>query len=309
MTARVVVPAALVSVLVVCALGSCTRKVVIDYPIVPSTLALRPSSTTTIGPDRSLETLLPPLDSAAITTTTLVDFGTGSVTLNGIVRGPDGPVGGATVRIERLVADGVAERTVTADEQGRYVLANVPGGRLRVRAWKVPDIAMPRNVVVFAKETTTLNLKPERFATTDVRWAAAPSAPIEGQAVNIVLQVSRRRVDDGGVIGFELISGLAVKLVALGALQPEGGNERLTDASGRASFPARCNASGLAGIRAELASGEEATLELPPCLPIPTTLPPATEVPTLPPVVAAVDPVVPVDPAATSTAVPVSAPA
>lgn len=306
MTPRVVVPAALISALVICALGSCTRKVEIDYPIVPSTLALRPSSTTTIGPDRSLETLLPPPESASVTATTLVDFGAGRVTLNGVVKGPDGPVAGATVRVERLVADGVAERTVTADGQGRYVLANVLGGRLRVRAWKAPNIAMPRNVVVFAKETTTLNLKPELFATTDVRWAAAPSAPIEGQAVNLVLQVSRRRVDDAGVIGFELISGLAVKLVALGALQPEGGDERLTDENGRASFPTRCNATGLATIRAELASGEAATLELSPCLPVPTTLPPPTEAPTLPPVIV---PVVPVDPAVTSTAVPVSAPA
>ena len=236
--------------------------------------------------------------------TTVVDFGSGVVTVRGVVTGPDGAVPGATVRFERLVDGGTAERTVTADEKGRYTLANVLGGRLRMRAWKPPDIAMARNIVVFAKETTTVDLKAERFATTDVRWAAAPPAPIEGQAVNLVLQVSRRRVDEDGVIGFELITGLAVKLVPLGALQPDGADERLTDDKGRASFPTRCNAAGAANVRAQLASGEEANLELPPCLPIPTTTlpPPPTEVSTVAPIV--------VPPAGeTTTVVPVAAPA
>lgn len=300
MRQRVTVPLGVVSALLIGTLGSCTRKIEIDYPVVPTTLALQSSTITTIGPDRSKETLLPPLDSAAASTTTQpANFGRGTVTLTGLVQGPDGPVSGATVRIERLVGDAVSGRTVVTDARGRYTLAGVAGGRLRVRAWKVPDIAMAREVVVFAKETTVLDLNPERFINTDVRWAAAPTAPIEGQAVNLVIEVSRRRVDDLGVVGFELISGLSVKLVALGALQPDGVTERLTDDSGRAAFPTRCNATGLASIRAELASGEQATLELPPCLAVPTTVPPTTVVPVLV--------LVPVD-GPSSTGVPVSAP-
>lgn len=260
---------------VVCALvmsaAGCARKVEISYPEVPTTLALRPSTSTTIGPDRSKETLLPPLDSAPPIATTTVGFGAGTVTVEGTVQGPDGPVGGATVRFERLVGEQSAERSVIADDAGRFSLRNVPGGRMRLRAWKVPDVAMARNIVVFASETTKVTLKVDRFATTDVRWAAAPASPIEGQPVNLVVQVSRRLVDDDGVIGFEQITGMAVRLVPLGALQPEGANERLTDDTGRASFPMRCNAVGPATIRAQLASGEDATLELPSCAPVPTT--------------------------------------
>ena len=165
---RVVWPMAIVSALTLLATVGCTRKVAIEYPVVPTTLALRATTTTTIGPDRSRETLLPPLDSQVVVPTTLVDFGDGTVTVKGMVKGPDGPIAGATVRFERLVGDAMAERTVTADEKGRYLLENVPGGRLRLRAWKVPDMAMARNIVVFAKETTTVDLKAERFASTDV---------------------------------------------------------------------------------------------------------------------------------------------
>jgi hypothetical protein len=177
---------------------------------------------------------------------------------------------------------------VITDDKGRFTLAGVPGGRLRLRAWKVPDIAMARNVVVFAAEKATVRLQAERFASTDVRWAAAPSSAVEGQAVNLVVQVSRRRVDDSGIVGFEQISGLAVKLIPLGALQPDGAPERLTDDNGRASFPMRCNAAGPAQIKAQLASGEDATLDLPACLPLPTTTlppPPPSELPTVAPVI------------------------
>lgn len=281
---------AIVSALIFTALSGCTQKVQITYPEVPTTLALRPTTTTTIGPDRSKQSLLPTPDSALPLPTTTVDFGAGSVTLAGRVLGPDGPVPGASVRIERIVGNSTAERTVFTDKQGRFTLRDVPGGRLRLRAWKVPNMAMARNVVVFASGTTTVVLKAERFTATDVRWAAAPSLPIEGQAVNLVVQVSRRRVDDSGVIGFEQITGLAVRLIPLGSLQPDGAAERLTDDSGRASFPMRCNAAGPAQIRAQLASGEDATLDLPACLPLPTTTlappPPSTEPPTVAPIVA-----------------------
>ncbi len=297
---------AVVCALVMSSAGGCTRRVEIAYPEVPTTLALRPSTSTTIGPDRSKETLLPPLDSAPPLVTTTVAFGEGTVTVEGVVQGPDGPVAGATVRFERIVGERSAERSVITDDAGRFILAKVPGGRMRLRAWKVPDVAMARNIVLFASEKTNVTLKVDRFATTDVRWAAAPAGPIEGQPVNLVVQVSRRLVDDEGVIGFEQISGLAVRLVPLGALQPEGANERLTDDTGRASFPMRCNAAGPASIRAQLASGEDATLELPSCAPVPTTT--TTTIPppevTAPPII-----VPPADPQeTTTTAVDVASP-
>ena len=297
---------AVVCALVMSASGGCTRKFEIIYPEVPTTLALRPSTSTTIGPDRSIETLLPPLDSAPPIATTTIAFGEGTVTVKGTVEGPDGPVAGVTVRFERIVGEQSAERSVITDDAGRFTLPNVVGGRMRLRAWKVPDLAMARNIVVFASDTTTVTLKVDRFATTDVRWAAAPASPIEGQQVNLVVQVSRRLVDDDGVIGFEQITGMAVRLVPLGALQPDGADERLTDDTGRASFPMRCNAVGPATLRAQLASGEDATLELPSCAAVPTTTTSTITPPeaTVPPIL-----VPPVNgEETTTTAVPVGSP-
>src|SRR5690606_1191562 len=76
---------------------------------------------------------------AGETTSTLRE--TGTARLVGTVTGPDGPVAGATVRIERLVAGREVRTDVTTASDGRFALDGVPGGRYRVRAFLPPDLA------------------------------------------------------------------------------------------------------------------------------------------------------------------------
>lgn len=201
----------------------------------------------------------------ASTPTTTISLGDGTVTLTGTVTGPAGKIGGATVHIERIVGDQVATLDVTADAQGRYRAANIEGGRLRVRAWRVPDVAGAQNVAVFAAGSTTLDLSVKQYGGTDVQWAIAPQSPLLGQRVNLVVQVSTTAVGPRGLASVEPLSGVGVRITPLGALQPPNIEERLTDADGRVLFTLTCNAVGAGDFDVLLATGEQAKIKPPGC--------------------------------------------
>ncbi len=250
-------------------LGGCKRSTEVVLPPVPSTVALQPTTTSPLSASLA-EDSLPTVPNAS-TTTTLVSVGPGTVTLTGVVTGPDGPVAGATVHIERIVGDQVASSDVVSTKSGRYTAPRIKGGRLRVRAWRSPDVAGTQNVVVFASGTTTLDLQVKKFGGTDVQWAIAPRNPMLGQLVNLVVQLSTTAVGPDGLAGIAPLSGVGVSLTPLGVLQPAVLEQRLSDAQGRALFTLSCNAVGSSAIDVTLATGEQAHLEPPSCAALPTT--------------------------------------
>ena len=232
-------------------------------------------------PDYSRTSLIP-LDGTAATST--IAFAKGAVNLSGKVTGPDGPVAGATVRVERIVGQQTALTTITSGAGGKWTLPRITGGVIRVQAFKVPDLAMPASQVTFASGDTKLDLTLQRYDGTTVQWALAPSQPMAGRQLNLVVQVAVKRVDADGYVRTVALAGIGVNVVALAALQPVSTTDtKITDDKGRVSFRLMCTTEGDSSLRIDLATGEVSTIVpnrcvLPPTTP-PTTVDPALTIP------------------------------
>lgn len=212
----------------------------------------RRSTTSTAVVDRSGIALLPV---GGVTTTTVRE--TGSARLVGTVRGPAGPVAGATVRVERFVADGSRQTDVMTGEDGRFVLEGVPGGRYRVRAFQPPRLAQLEADVRFLADGAEheFDLVLEEHTGLVVRSSAAPSPATVGFPVNLVVLVAERRVDEDGIVRVAPVAGARAELAGLSrwSLRFDGGGSSSstatsTDGAGRARWALQCDAPGDPGL-------------------------------------------------------------
>ncbi len=267
--------------------GSCARAVKVSLPVVPSTFALRSTTSSSTPIDRSKESLPVLTGLGTVPTSTLVFYG-GNATIEGIVTGPEGPVAGATVQVERLVGETSAVTRVLTDQVGHYGLARVKLGRIRVRAWRSPDLAQITEDVTFTKGSARLDLKMQKYARSDLQWSVAPSPIVVGRQAAVIVQITDRLVNPDGVVVNQAISGVGVSLSARSFIQIVTGGEKLTDDKGRATFNIQCVETGPSTVSAALATGGEATLNLPDCVlpPAPPTAAPSDTGP--PPTVSSV---------------------
>jgi hypothetical protein len=206
----------------------------------------------------------------------------GQATLNGTVMGPNGPVPGATVEADRLVGDQVATIQTTTAADGSWSLSAVLGGRYRVRAWQQPSLAMATPQILFlgATETHTLTMQVTAFTGPVVASAFAPADPVVGEIDNLVVQVTNPTVGSDGIVRSLPEAGVSVTLTDGPQWQVYNGNPLPTDANGQVLFQMSCQAAGSLALSAEVGAGTAVALQLPPCLPPPTTtLPPPTTVP------------------------------
>ncbi len=150
-------------------------------------------------------------------TTTTIDE-KGRARLVGSVTGPRGPVAGATVRIERLVAGREVRTDVVAAADGRWELKDVPGGRYRVRAFLAPVYAQTAPEIRFLadREEHSFDLTVEDQRGLIVRSAVAPDQPVVDGAVNLVVLVAQRTVSEDGIVRASPLGGSFVELLGLG---------------------------------------------------------------------------------------------
>lgn len=218
------------------------------------------------------------------TTSTIVEHGTASLT--GTVKGPDGLVVGATVRIERLVAGREVRADVITGADGHFLLGGVPGGRYRVRAFLAPSLVQITPEVRFLEDGKEhgFDLVMEQQSGLVVRADVAPKPPLLDHAVNLVATVANRTVGADGVVRSTPVVGVTVELVGLGrwvlrddaGSSPDGSSttsssttavtfgqssttsttarsrslssSARTDASGRVRYELRCDATGTPGL-------------------------------------------------------------
>ena len=150
------------------------------------------------------------------TTTTIEEKGTAR--LVGTVTGPSGPLAGATVRADRLVAGRVVRHDVLTGPDGRWELRDVPGGRYRVRAFMPPTYAQKAADIRFLAdgEEHSFDLQVEDQRGVVVRADVAPDQPLLGEPVNLVVLVVQRTVRPDGVVSTTPVSSTFIELTGLG---------------------------------------------------------------------------------------------
>ncbi len=208
------------------------------------------------------------------TTTTVPPVQSGNSTIDGNVLSPQGPVPGATVRIERIIAGGQIT-DVASDANGHYALSGIAGGRYRVRAFLPPNLAQPNAEVFFLaegdKHDVDLNVEP--FTGIVVTSAIAPEAPALNQPFTVAVRVGTRVVDADGVVHTSPIAGASVSLSAPSSLPIQGASSATTNGDGTASFTLLCKSTADAQVTATARNGG------PPATAAPSTSAPSTTAP------------------------------
>ena len=230
-----------------------------------------PPTTTSAPP---IETTLEPTTTARpttsgvprTTTTQPVEILSGNARISGTVLGPQGPVVGAIVRVERLVGSEVATMDVAAPT-GSYSLVGIRGGRYRVRAWKTPDLVQLEPAVFFltADENRTVDLSLTRVSEVSVQTTVEPDPPPPAEPFAITVFLYAGVVSDQGVVQANPRAGQQVQILLGPGLALVSGDRSVTDAAGRVGFAARGLGPGPQSADLALSDALRVPLNLPPC--------------------------------------------
>lgn len=243
--------------------GACASQHKYDPLPVPDAAPGAPVTSTTRPPDFD-GVVLPPVRG---TTTTTVAMGPGPATIAGRVDGPDGPVPGAVVRLERLVGDGSARLDVPTAADGTWNASGVLAGRYRIRAWLAPTFAMTRAQVVFVEwpGAKPVILRVDRFEGIRIDSVMEPRPPVVDEPANLKVRVAVRQVDDQGVVRSVAQPGVSVTLSGTGQWSVSSANPSVTDATGSVTFAMTCRSPGEQPLTATLGTGETEPLDVPAC--------------------------------------------
>jgi hypothetical protein len=185
----------------------------------------------------------------------------GDLVLGGTVRGPDGPVAGATVLLERFVGQSSGSLRVRTDPAGRWRAIDVHGGRYRFRAWRAPDLAMASSQLRFfaADAVVALRLGVDRYDGADVTGGIDDRDPVVGGRATVTALATRQQVDGDGIITSSPASGRDARVTSFGPWRLNGVRTAVIDAAGRVAWTFACQAPGSVSARIE-ALGLETTI-------------------------------------------------
>ena len=201
-------------------------------------------------------------------TTTTIDNRPGRANLTGTVgAGLDGPVGSATVRVQRLVADAVVQTDVRTNPDGTWALPNVQGGRYRIRAWRTPDLALVDPVVFFlgATETRNVPINVGRYTGVSAASTIAPNPPSVDDPANLAVQARTTSVDPEGVVRSTAIPGATMQLSGSGAWSASPSGAVTADGQGVARWQVKCQAPGQQSLSVTVNGTDSFPLNIAPC--------------------------------------------
>lgn len=200
-----------------------------------------------------------------------IDMSGGEVTFSGKVVGPEGPVAGAIVGIERLTSDGIGELRLQSNAAGTWQVEQLPGGRYRVRAWKPGELTSGSSEVRFVVEKAA-----EEFDFTVVAVDPTPTLDLihggaiyAGHSGTVAVVVTQRTIDADGIMVTAPVSGALVSVHTSAEVSLTAGSLRVTDEEGSASFTLRCLAPASGG-RMNVTTGlTNVAFRLPGCRAVP----------------------------------------
>jgi hypothetical protein len=190
----------------------------------------------------------------------------GEATVEGTVTGPAGPVGGATVRIERWVGSASGALVVSTDGGGHFAAGGLLGGHYKVRAWQQPSLATFDAATGFVPYNGRLQVDVvmQQHDAYQVQLAPTAATATVGTGFGIVALVSREQVDTNGVVVDAAVNGESVKLAVDSAVKIDGANPAKTGANGFANWTLTCQTAGNFSATATTPDGK-ATARLPGC--------------------------------------------
>lgn len=217
--------------------------------------------TTVPRPTTTSSTLKP-----TTTSSTVLGLGPGEATIGGTVRGPAGPVEGATVRIERLVGKAVATQDVTTGGSGIWQMNSILGGSYRVRALKPPEFGQSTTESFFlaAAERKTIDLRLPVAGGERITATVNPNPPRLDQTTTLRIQYGTNRFDDQGRATIVPKPGVVLTLSTPPGINLESSPQSLTDSEGYANWQIRCTMEGAKVVNLIIGGGQS-TVNLPPC--------------------------------------------
>jgi len=198
---------------------------------------------------------------------------TGSAHLSGSVNGPQGPMPGATVRVEHLVEGKPPPIDVLTGADGRWDLPNIAGGRYRVRAFLVPSFAQVEPQVFFLEDgkAQSFDLTVDSFAGLEVTSAIAPDPPTVNQPFTLAVRVARRTGDGDGIVRAQPVANATVTLTGTQGFNPRGQSSAVTDGNGDTAFGLDCKSANASQVQVTVRATptdqpQTSTLQFTPCV-------------------------------------------
>jgi hypothetical protein len=225
--------------------GCSTAKVPLLHP--PAGVTLPAAAATSVPVDLTGVQL-----AGVAGTTTLVPVAvTGTSHLGGSVNGPQGPVPGATVRVDHLVTGNPPPIDVLTGADGRWDLPNIAGGRYRVRAFLAPSLAQTQPQIFFLTEGEEhpLDLTVESFVGLSLAAAVAPDPPQLNKPLTLVVRAARKTVDANGVVQSQPVVNAEVVLTNVQGWAVRGSSTGFTDGNGDATFTLECRQAGASQVQ------------------------------------------------------------
>lgn len=173
----------------------------------------------------------------------LRDIDDGATTLRGrITDASGGPVGGATVRLERITTLAEQRLQTSTNDEGYWQVKGMSGGRYRIRAWRQPDLAVAEPGAVFVENggTASVDLSLEQPSRFDLGLADAPALPRLGEEATFTVRATSGSVDDNGEVAHVPLSGVVIGFPSSDRWVNTSGDEGTTDDDGRARWTAEC---------------------------------------------------------------------